>query len=135
MKNAGLLLLSISLLALRCAGQTNVDACLSPEQARFIASQLSVGMAEEKAHDYLCSKGFRAPICVGDSFRYSRVYFLTNNCTLSLHIVPKQFRADGAWVNGIVQRAWIQSHGTNTPIRLRGERSLLGTQRRIDSMR
>lgn len=75
------------------------------------ASKLSLGMREEEAEKILTASGFTGSMKLGCSHGWNSVFILSNGCSLALDIAPKQARADGAWVGGLLRAADIQSNG------------------------
>ncbi len=82
-------------------------------QAVKIASKLTFGMREDDATKYLVHHGFKDGLSAGDSFGWSHFFPLSRGCSLGLDIKPKRFRPDGAWRDGLLQAAHIQSNGIN----------------------
>ena len=84
---------------------------LNPREAIKIVSHLTAGMREEEATRFLKKNGLKSWGSLGDSFCWADCVELTKPFCLALVITPKEFRTDGAWVNGLVQSASIQSNG------------------------
>jgi len=93
--------------------QTTLTNQISQPQAIALASHLKVGMREEDAVVLLKRGGLGDSGSVGDSFGWYHGFPLTNGCILVLDIKPKRFRQDGAWADGLVHAAFIQSNGVN----------------------
>jgi hypothetical protein len=92
-------------------GQKYVPGSMEPAEAILIASQLSYDMREEDAGDFLAQKGLRLHRGTGDSFGWGDGCGLTNKFLLGLDITRGKFHADGAWADGLVKAASIQSNG------------------------
>jgi hypothetical protein len=84
---------------------------VSVTQAVQLASHLTVGMPEEKATEYLERNGLKTHGSFGDSFGWCTPFALQKPFSLCLDIRPKKFRPDGAWADGLLQSACIQSNG------------------------
>src|SRR5580765_7004423 len=84
---------------------------LSQAKAIEFASRLHVGMREEDIANALDKpSGLKSGGRVGDSFGWTRLYYLSNGCFLDLNIEPKRFRADGRWEGGLLKSASIHSN-------------------------
>lgn len=81
------------------------------KQTAEIASLLTLGMREEDAEKLLLQNGIKNTGKVGCSHGWTSGFDLSDRCHLFLHIAPKQARADGAWTDGLLQGADIQSNG------------------------
>ncbi len=119
MKNYGALLIASMLLVSPRGDAQTARPSLSGEQAIRAASQLSLGMKEEKAMRLLESKGFEGPLKMGCSHGWTCFYPLADGTSLGLDIAPVRARADGLWRNGLLRAAYIQKNGTNASIALK----------------
>ena len=78
------------------------------------ASQLKVGMWEEDAGKFLAKHGLTNSIGVGAAGGWGRFYELTDGSSLLLDYTARELALDGHWGgNGLLQRAFIQSNGSN----------------------
>lgn len=85
---------------------------VSQTEAIRFTSRLWAGMREEEIASALDKpSGLRSGGRVGDSFGWTRFYYLSNGCFLDLAIEPKRVRTDGAWEGGLLRAASIQSNG------------------------
>ena len=81
-------------------------------QAGRIVSRLKVGMHEEDAEKILAQSGItNKAFRVGCSHGWTSTFILSDGCSLALDIAPKQAKADGAWVGGLLRAADIESNG------------------------
>jgi hypothetical protein len=90
---------------------------MSQDEAIKLASGLTYGMTEEDVLGFLKRKGLKMDLGkIGDSFGWSDGFSLSDG-SLCLGIAPKQIRADGEWVNGLLRFASIYNqHGKRTLI-------------------
>jgi len=93
--------------------QTMTTNQVTEAEAIKLASHLRAGMREEAATTFLERRGLKTDMSFGDSFGWYHCFSLSNKCSLILDIKPKRFRPDGAWADGLVQKAFIQQNGTN----------------------
>ena len=70
-------------------------------------------MREEAADKLLRQHGLQGGLSLGCSHGWSRFYTLTNGCSLGLDIRPKRANPSGAWSDGLLRAAFIQSNGVN----------------------
>jgi hypothetical protein len=82
-------------------------------QAIAVASGLRLAMRDKDAVTYLERAGLTSGMSMGCSHEWTTFYTLTDGCSLGLQIAPLQARADGAWANGRLNAAFIQSNGSN----------------------
>jgi hypothetical protein len=79
---------------------------------RYASSRLWVGIREEEILNALDKpSGLKSGGRVGDSFGWTRFYFLSNGCFLDLEIEPRKVRTDGKWADGLLKSASISSNG------------------------
>lgn len=117
---ATMFIVGLLLVNLRTEAQTTMSrSSTSSNQAITIASQLSLGMKEEKAIKLLGSHGIKAPLKLGCSHDWTCFFPLDDGSSLSLDFAPVRARADGAWRNGLLRAAYIQKGGSNANIALR----------------
>lgn len=90
---------------------------LNKSEAVQAAQELRVGMREEQADKILQARGLGLSGRLGCSHGWGKFYSLADGTSLVLEIKPKSFRPDGAWVDGILESAHIQS-GTNILTRI-----------------
>jgi hypothetical protein len=95
------------------SAQTATTNQITQTQAIALASHLKVGMREEDAVSFLRRGGLKDWGSIGDSFGWAHCFSLTNRCSLVLDVKPKYLRSDGAWADGLVRAASIQSNGVN----------------------
>jgi hypothetical protein len=100
------------------AGSPLSNRSLGRDQAITVASQLHLGMHEEKAMNYLKTSGFGRPLKMECSHGWTCFYPMADGSSLGLDIAPVRARADGAWRNGLLRAAYVQKDGSNASIPL-----------------
>ncbi len=107
---AGLFFVIFVSFAQALAGTTNQ---ITQGEVLRVASSLRVGMREEDAAALLERAGLKTVATAGDSFGWYHCFSVSNGFSLVLDIKPKHFRRDGAWADGLVRGAFVESNGTN----------------------
>src|ERR1700674_5084436 len=97
-------------LAVGAAAQLSHSNTVDRAHAIKAASQLAIGMREEVAEKILATNGLSRPLKMGCSHGWTCFYTLSDRSSLGIDIRPKRARADGAWADGLVEVAVIQSN-------------------------
>ena len=82
-------------------------------EAIKIVSGLRFGMGDKEALRHLEQAGLTPWLSLGCSHGWTTSYRLADGCILGLQIAPLQASSGGAWANGRLKAATIQSNGSN----------------------
>ena len=119
MSLSALWVVGLALVAFNSEAQTNASPTrISSENAIAVASQLTLGMKETDAIQFLASHGINGPGKLGCSHGWTFFYSLSDSNRLGLDIGLTRADPHGSWDN-VLRAAYIQRNGTNFAVALR----------------
>ena len=106
--------LTILVLAGLVSAQVLVSNNVTRAEAIKVASQLSVGMAEDDVTKFVAKHGLTNAFGLGALAGWGRFYSLTDGGSLVLEYGPRPMTTNYWWEgNGLLEKAFIQSNGDN----------------------